>query len=307
MNRMNDDQGGWRPADMYSTYGGSQGSTYSSVSYGYASSADLSVPTLSSSNSLFRRRGAFSYAPASSGFSSQLSIAGTASYSQSPIAYNQGLHTTSSAEFRSFGGGGNAGAVSMSGGSIKSSGFSSTAPASVASISMPSTSVLAYNNTNADYLSSVSGDIAMASTQAYAGIGNTTGGMNPISGRKNGGMENSWLSWLNQYLNTEGGYGHSFGLTYDDLWNLYQEYYKMTQGSSWDPSTFDPNDPAYMEGFYAWLNWFCGGDGTHDFNGNTFYWVPVGDYMPLLVIALLYVLYIFVRHRKLQSNSENNI
>ena len=87
MNRMNDDQGGWRPADVYSTYGGSQGSTYSSVSYGSASSADLSVPMLSSSNSLFRHRGAFSYAPASGVSNGQLPMAGTASYSQSPIAY----------------------------------------------------------------------------------------------------------------------------------------------------------------------------------------------------------------------------
>ncbi len=302
MNRMNDDQGGWRPADMYSTYGGSQGSTYSSVSYGSASSADLSVPMLSSSNSLFRRRGAFSYAPASSGFGSQLSIAGTASYSQSPIAYNQGLHTTSSAEFRSFGGGGNAGAVSMSGGSIKSSGFSSTAPASVLSVSMPSTSVLAYNNTNADYLSSVSGDIAMASTQAYAGIGNTTGGMNPISGRKNGSVEDSWLDWLYRYgwqygtgtQDEENRWTYTFD--YNQLDKAYQDYVTNYWDDMWgEPPSFD-----------EWLAWFQGSDGSHGYRGNTYNWVPVGDYYPLLILAMLYVGYVAIRRRK-SKISENNI
>ena len=304
MNRMNDDQGGWRPADMYSTYGGSQGSTYSSVSYGSASSADLSVPVLSSSNSVFRRRGAFSYAPASSVSNGQLPIAGTASYSQSPIAYNQGLHTTSSAEFRSFGGGGNAGAVSMSGGSIKSSGFSSTAPASVLSVSMPSTSVLAYNNTNADYLSSVSGDIAMASTQAYAGIGNTTGGaMGGISGRKNLGIndenvEDSWLNWLALMGTTYGTWDESKGAYVYDTNQLYQAWLAFCE--KWNYTM--GKKPTWEE----WLAWFMGSE------GNPFYWmddednklgfsfVPVGDYTPLLILALLYAG--FVAYRRRQRN-----
>lgn len=313
MNRMNDDQGGWRPADMYSTYGGSQGSAYSSVSYGSASSADLSVPMLSSSNSLFRRRGAFSYAPASSVSNGQLLIAGTASYSQSPIAYNQGLHTTSSAEFRSFGGGGSAGAVSMSGGSIKSSGFSSTAPASVLSVSMPSTSVLsvsipstsvlAYNNTNADYLSSVSGDIAMASTQAYAGIGNTTGGaMGGISGRKNLGIEgenveDSWLNWLALMGTTYGTWDESKGAYVYDTNQLYQAWLAFCE--KWN-STMGKK-PTWDE----WLAWFMGSeddpymwdDGDNEYG---FSFVPVGDYTPLLILALLYAG--FVAYRRRQRN-----
>lgn len=295
MNRMNDDQGGWRPADMYSTYGGSQGSTYSSVSYGSASSADLSVPMLSSSNSLFRRRGAFSYAPASSGFNSQSSIAGTASYSQSPIAYNQGLHTTSSAEFRSFGGGGNAGAVSMSGGSIKSSGFSSTAPASVLSVSMPSTSVLAYNNTNADYLSSVSGDIAMASTQAYAGIGNTTRG---IGGRQNAGENTgdtygTWLSWFDKV-------GWSYGTDAGNGNYTYTDAQARAAYAAWVASLSDNFPvPSYEE----WLNWFLGGEGGSHYSENsknTYSYVdlPIGDMSPLIVFVLLYLLFLLRRKGK---------
>ena len=303
MNRMNDDQGGWRPADMYSTYGGSQGSTYSSVSYGSASSADLSVPVLSSSNSLFRRRGAFSYAPASS--------VGTASYSQSPIAYNQGLHTTSSAEFRSFGGGGNAGAVSMSGGSIKSSGFSSTAPASVLSVSMPSTSVLAYNNTNADYLSSVSGDIAMVSTQAYAGIGNTTRG---IGGRRNSAptLGDPWWVWFDSWLSKdEDGdgvpdngdpYGSDGNYTFD-IYTLKQAYNAFI-ASWWNDNMGDA--PSFDE----WLDWYLqaienGEEGYHEFNEHKYFWQPIGDIWPLVVMALLYSGYMIFRRRKQQTAINN--
>ena len=300
MNRMNDDQGGWRPADMYSTYGASQGSTYSSVSYGSASSADLSVPMLSSSNSLFRRRGAFSYAPASSVSNTQLPIAGTASYSQSPIAYNQGLHTTSSAEFRSFGGGGNAGAVSMSGGSIKSSGFSSTAPASVLSVSMPSTSVLAYNNTNADYLSSVSGDIAMASTQAYAGIGNTTGGaMGGIIGRKNspGSNTNSWLNWL--ALNgSDYGYENSDGVWLLDINALRRAYEAYC--SNWNETM------GYLPTWEEWLAWFMGSEGdpfywTDGENESWYQFLPIGDVLPLVFFILLYCAFVSVKLWKSKS------
>ena len=303
MNRMNDDQGGWRPADMYSTYGGSQGSTYSSVSYGSASSADLSVPMLSSSNSLFRRRGAFSYAPAMS--VSNGPIAGTASYNQSPIAYNQGLHTTSSAEFRSFGGGGNAGAVSMSGGSIKSSGFSSTAPASVLSVSMPSTSVLAYNNTNADYLSSVSGDIAMAFTQAYAGIGNTTRG---IGGRRNSAptLGDPWWVWFDSWVSTNGS---GYGVPDDDGSyifdrNTLREVYDAFIKGFWNSGMGDA--PSFEE----WLDWYLqsimdGEEGYHEFNEHKYFWQPIGDIWPLVVMALLYSGYMIFRRRK-QKMAINN-
>lgn len=298
MNRMNDDQGGWRPADMYSTYGGSQGSTYSSVSYGSASSADLSVPVLSSSNSLFRRRGAFSYAPAMSVSNGQLPIAGTASYSQSPIAYNQGLHTTSSAEFRSFGGGGNMGAVSMSGGSVKSSGFSSTASASVMSVSMPSTSVLAYNggNTNSNLLTSVSGDIAMASVrEAYASIGNTTRG---VSGRRNvgentGGSYDAWLSWFDKV-------GWSYG-TGDGNGNFtYSDAQARAAYAAWVASLSDEMPvPSYEE----WLKWFLGGGGSHysGNSGNTYSYadLPIGGVYPFFVFVLLYVLFLLYRKGRL--------
>ena len=288
MSRMNEDQGGWRPADMYSTYGGSQGVTYSSVTYGSASSAGLSVPVLSGSNSLFRHRGVSSYAPAS-GFA----------YSQSPLASSPlasspqgGLYATSSAEFRSFGGGGNAGGVSMSGGAIKSSGSAISAPSSALSVSMPAAPAFAYNR---GALPSVAGDMAVASDQAYAGIGNTTGPRG-ISGRKNGGVEDSWLDWLARYgrgfgtgsgdINSNDGWTYTFD--YNQLYNAYLEYVNNYWQKMWGtPPSFE-----------QWLAWFQGNGGSHDYKGNTYSWVPIGDYYPLLILAMLYVGYVIIRRRK---------
>ena len=295
LKRLTRDVDEWRPSDLYSTTNVSRRSTYSVVSSGASASYSGAVPSVSSgASSMFRHRGVSSYAPALSVSNSQLPMAGTASYGQSPIAYGQRLHTTSSAEFRSFGGGGNAGGVSMSGGSVKSSG-SSVAPASGLSISMPSTSMYAFAGQGANNIPVVSGDIAMASTQAYAGIGNTTGPRG-ISGRKNGDVEDSWLDWLYRYGYTHGSVsgdeqnGYTYSFSYNDLLKAYNDYVANYWQKMWGtPPTFD-----------QWLAWFQGDGGMHDYRGNSYVWLPVGDYYPLLILAMLYVGYVVVRRRKQQ-------
>ena len=301
MSRMNEEQGGWRPADMYSTYGGFQGVTYSSVTYGSASSAGSSVPVLSSSNSLFRHRGVSSYAPAS-GFA----------YSQSPLASSPqgGLYTTSSAEFRSFGGG-NAGGVSMSGGAIKSSGSAMSAPSSALSVSMPAAPAFAYNRSA---LSSVAGDMAMASDQAYAGIGNTTGGMNRISGRKNSTptLGDPWWVWFDSWLSQDSDgngvpdngspYGSNGNYTFD-RYTLERAYNDFINSGIWNTGMSET--PSFDE----WLDWYLqamseNGYYTHT-NGHTYSWLPIGDIWPLVVMTLLYSSYVIFRRRK-QKMAINN-
>ena len=152
LKRLTRDVDEWRPSDLYSTTNLSRRSTYSVVSSGASASYSGAMPSVSSgASSMFRHRTVSSYAPASAPAYSQLPLA------SSPLVSSPqgGLYATSSAEFRSFGGGGNVGAVSMSGGSIKSSG-SSMANASSLSVSMPSTSMYAYNsNRNTSSASSV--------------------------------------------------------------------------------------------------------------------------------------------------------
>ena len=294
LKRMTREIDEWRPSDLYSSSNLSRRSTFSVVSSAPASYSSAVATVSSGSGSMFRHHGASLYAPALSVSNSQLPMAGTASYGQSPIAYGQRLHTTSSAEFRSFGGGGNAGGVSMSGGSVKSSN-SSVATASGLNVSMPSTSMYAYNSNRSsasDVMSSMSGDIAMASSQAYAGIGNTTGGASRgIGGRKNAnGMDDNFTGWLdgligdgtpNKYYAYE--VDGIFYFNYDNLYELYLEAIKNGQlpaGVSWE----------------MFLKWF-----TRDGSDYAFP-IPSGVWF-MCFLALGYGLYIAYRRKQKVVNS----
>ena len=290
LKQMTRDVDEWRPSDLYSTTNVSRRSTYSVVSSGAAASYSGAVPSVSSgASSMFRHRGVSSYAP----------VVSAPAYSFSPLASSPlasspqgGLYATSSAEFRSFGGGGNVGSVSMSGGAIKSSGSVMAAPSSALSVSMPTAPAFAYNR---GAMSSVAGDMAVASNQAYAGIGNTTGPRG-ISGRKNGDVEDSWLDWLYRHGYTWGSEsgdeqnGYTYSFSYSDLLEAYNDYVANYWQKMWGtPPTFD-----------QWLAWFQGDGGMHDYRGNSYVWLPVGDYYPLLILAMLYVGYVVVRRRKQQ-------
>lgn len=290
LKRMTREIDEWRPSDLYSSSNLSRRSTFSVVSSAPASYSSAVATVSSGSGFMFRHHGASLYAPALSVSNSQLPMAGTASYGQSPIAYGQRLHTTSSAEFRSFGGGGNAGGVSMSGGSVKSSN-SSVATASGLNVSMPSTSMYAYNSNRSsasDVMSSMSGDIVMASSQAYAGIGNTTRG---ISGRKNAnGLDDNFTGWLDGLIgdgtpndwyayNIDGVYYFN----YDNLYELYQEAIKngdLPPGVTWE----------------MFLKWF-----TRDGSDYAFP-IPSGVWF-MCFLALGYGLYIAFRRKQKVVNS----
>ncbi len=304
MSRLNVEEDMWRPVDMYSAVGGTHGSTFSTVSYDGAASSGVDMPMMPQSGSAFRRRAVFSYAH--TGASANPSSIANGS---SPIANSQGLYATSSAEHRSFGGGGNA-AVSMSGGVVKSatSPVASTVTGVSTSGSVLSVGNLAQSSSsfNGDMLSSMYASSGINTPYpAYAGIGNTTSGargMSGISGRKNGAFENSMWAWLNQTLG-EGTQGGEYGLDYYDLWDLYQQYLQSIMGSGWDPGDLtDEENEEILNGFWQWLTWLQGaGEGGYDYGGNNFYWVPVGDIYPLVIFAMLFVGYVAIRRRKLQT------
>ena len=285
LKRLTRDIDEWRTFDLYSTTNVTRRSTYSVVSSGSSASYSGAVPTVSSgASSMFRHRGVSSYAPASAPAYSQLPLA------SSPLASSPqgGLYATSSAEFRSFGGGGNAGGVSMSGGSVKSSG-SSVATASGLSVSMPSTSVLAVNNPRNnssvnDVMSSVSGDIAMASSQAYAGIGNTTRG---IGGRKNApGMGGNLDNWVQDIIGNEGWVWTDGTIDYFDKAKLYQMYLDaiangdLPEGITWE----------------EFLSWFSDQSSRYAFP------IPSGVWF-MCFLALGYGLYIAYRRKQKVVNS----
>lgn len=301
LSRMFDSREGWRPNDVYSSLGGS---SYSTVSYSSSHSGGLAVPAVSmrGGRSFSRRVAApaFSYAPAyAPALSTRQWSTGSA---QSPISY-----TASSATMKSFGGGGNVATSAFGGATGNVTSTSATAPVGV-SASMPSTSVYTYanNSTSASSveLSSVmSGEIAIASSQAYVGIGNTTGPRG-VRGRKNIGDENvedSWLNWLVlmgvNLEDIEGVWDEN-----TNTWNYNLDVYELMKlydafCNGWNPSM--GKKPTWDE----WLAWFMGSennpymwdDGDNQYG---FSFVPIGDFTPLLVLVVFYVAFVASRRRQ---------
>ena len=282
----------WRSDDVYTV---ARRSTYSVVSSSasWRASDGLATPAVSarSANSMFRHRPAFSYAPASVPAYSQSPIANR----QSPIANRQGLYTTSSAEFRSFGGGGDAGGVSMSGGAVSASSSSAVSGTAVSGIAMSSTSALAYNDNRRATSSigvgmqSFSGEIALASVSTYAGIGNTTaGGPMGVQGRRNvPGISNNYEGWLTSDFWDYGGGSHD--LTMQDLKDLYAA---MTGDT----------DFSNTQEWEAFLAWFEGKQTDENFG---WYWQPVSDAIPFVLLLCLMYAFVVYRKTKLAKKAEN--
>lgn len=289
MSRLNEEQETWRPNDMYSSLGGAQGSSFSAVSYGSVTSDDVVAPISSGASSMFRHRAAFSYAHAG---------AGSSAITSSPMASmpQGGLYATSSAEVRTFGGGGNS--VSMSGGSIKSASAPASTSVGGVSMSVPS---LAFTTTTSG--ASLQGgltpehmnDLAMASVSSYSGMGLSAGGSvyRGIRGPQFappglGGSDEvggSWLQWLYEQLGTG---DHQF--TEEQLRELYDQYIASHSGGSgiWDDL------PTWED----WLAWFTEDEDGYDYEDGHFSMLPVGDVWALLVFAVIYTAYVVVRKRK---------
>lgn len=297
LSRMFDSRDGWRPNDVYSLVGGS---SYSTVSYSSSSSqfGGAGVPAVSvRRGGSFSRRAvapAFSYAPVSAPTYSQSPIGGTPSNSvASPI------YTTSSATMKSFGGGNISSSVFAS--AANSASPASSAAPIVASVGMPSVNmpVAAYGNTrlNTNELAALmSGDVALSTASAYAGIGNTTaGGPMGVRGRRNVGVQDTWLGWLGSDMWGYGGGSNQ--ITQSDLFKL---WFKGMTGEEYDPS--NPDHTAQYNDFMnsglweSFLAWFNGKQSDETFG---WYWAPLSDAIPfVLLLSLLYAWFIYRKTKK---------
>ena len=295
LNRTADSRDDWRPSEAYSRVGGS---AYSAVSYSAASSSadGLSVPAVSmrGGNSMFRRRTVSSYAPV---YSAPTSLIASSPYRLGASASNSAasaLYTTSSATAKSFGSGNALSGVSMSGGVVRAT--NSQSPVSNSQLSIANIqSPIAYTQLPT---TEVQSPIA-ANDQ---GIGNTTiGGPRGMRGRQNGGPATNtggWLNWL--VLNGYGTQGADgiWGLDVYELRRAYDAYV-----DAWNPTMGGNNQPPTWD---EWLSWFMGsedspygwtGDGGDSYSYYKF--VPIGDVMPFLLLALLYTIALIIRRRKL--------
>ena len=322
MSSLNKEDGMWRPSDIYSQLGSSYSgaSTFTNATLGSSSSSNNGVHVSLRGGSFSSRAHAphYSYAPVSGGASGGVSLSG----GRSSVAAGQGLYATSGAELRSFGGGGNASAGSSGGfrsngqGAIaQASGISS--PLSVNSVSY--TPVLhTSSSASGDEMLAVAQASNVASASSYAGMGYTTAtygtasygstygssSARGISGRRGAAPTNNaydtWLRWLQGYLQNNGidpdeslDGNNIYNFDYNDAWDAFVAWFSNVYGC--DPGDYTGADPSII--WEQWLSWFMSNNGTHNYGDDTYNFLPVGDYWPLLVLALLYVGYIAIRRR----------
>ena len=328
----NDEKLGW---NIHDTYGeapaySNNGAAYTNATFAGPSANEGGVMALSSSSPL-RARSSYSYAGAYSGaVTSNLSP-----LASSPVGgvSGAGLYTTSSQTFKSYGGGGNGGAATgggMRGGSAASSvsmgaGVGSMSIASPIAYStarrsdmtigagddlaqmMAENPVMAMTNaTNTEMSNGFYGGYTAMDYSGSANYGQYTGMFGGgsrmgVRGRQNSALTDSWLDWLYRYGyswgtqtgDAENGYYYTF--TEDQLREAYNEYINNYWDPMWHPGESKPT-------FEQWLAWMeQGGESGYNYNNNWYMMAPVGDILPLLLIALLYVLFVALKSKSLKS------
>ena len=325
----------WSPNEIYNevAHTSSYSSSYTNATFS-ASSGDGLALSMGSSSSLSRARVGASYAGAYRG-----AVTTPLTSNLSPLTYTgatagAGMHLTSSAQLKSFGGGGNGGAAM--GGSARSAAMSnsqspvvnsamgmspitytaarvkntpSVDPATVSSGDMMAVMSANYGMggmggyTSAVYAGSFSGTY-----DQYVGIyGGTTNSYAGITGRRNAGVTDSWLDWFYRYGYDYGtksdstaigtGWTYTYTYTEDQLHDAYEEYINNYWDPMWHPGESKPT-------FEQWLEWLQNdGNGGYEYNGNWYMMAPVGDILPLLLLALLYVVAMYLRSKvRAQAN-----
>ena len=330
-NRSADESLGWSPNEMYmQSILSSEGSSFTNanLSGSNVSNDGVAVSMRNGSFSL-RTRARHASSPnslvANGGPGKSADFWGALS-PNSPIASSPNSligHMTSSAEFRSFGGGSNMAMGSYTSSSnnlIASSpaiGSYSPSPIAYNPITSSPNNLIAYSPSNGEVQVSAEQALMSASSSAsglfggmmtsygtasydqtiYDSYGSTPSG---IRGRQNlgpGNVEDTWLNWL-------GLYGQGYG-SYDEETNTYT-YDQYQLRSAYDAFCLAWNEtmgkkPTWDE----WLAWFMAseGDGNgytwNDGKNNwTYQFVPVGNILPLVLMAILYMIILFVKRNK---------
>ena len=201
-------------------------------------------------------------------------------------------YTSSSQTMKSFGGGSNAAGVSISGGVVSTNNLTTSSPNNLLALSPNSLITLSPNS-----LITSSPNTLLASSTGARGIG----GRHNAPG--NAGY-NNWLNWMY-------GYGWEYGTengneyTYDNAQTeeAYLAWFNATYGC--DPEDYHGSTPALT--YEQWLQMFLQNDGRHQKDGYWYIFTPIGDTLPLLILALLYLLSVIVVKYLRKSLSLNSV
>ena len=304
---------GWNVQDTYDTSSAySSGASYADATFVGPSSGGMMSVT--SSRRSMRTRATSSYAGAYSSAATQPLTSNLSPLTSSAPAAG-GLYTTSSQTFKSFGGGNNAG-VSMSGGSLvttnnyaqTSSAVSISSPIGYTSLSrnmanpqevlangLSPEAVIASSMampTNGQlfgsyYTNDFSSSIDSYNPSSYSGIGYSSIGNRQNAPGTNGSTYDDWLRWFDQvgwsYGTDTGGGNYTFD-------NEQAEAAYLAWVSSRSPELPVPSYPE-------WLSWLMS-QTSHTGDGKTYSFVPVGNFLPLLFLALLYFVFISLKPLK---------
>ncbi len=118
------------------------------------------------------------------------------------------------------------------------------------------------------------------------------------------GFGDTWLIWLREYLRSTGkGHGDECGLDYYELEDLYNQWL-----AEWSKANMGKNPPLFWN-FFDWfynnaqanggslnLGWIDSETGEDQWM--TVNWVPVGNILPLVLLAMSYMVYMYIRRRK---------
>ena len=290
-------------------YNSSSARTYSHVSSSAAVADGVGVPMRSTSS--MRRGSSLVYAPAYTTPNSPIASSPNGPIASSPISY-----TSSSATAKSFGSGIGAG-VSMSGGAVRSAGGNvSMSGGSISSpIALPfrEGTGVGFNSPLASSPVAITDPAAVAAS--YEGIGNTTiGGPRGMRGRQKGmpGFEDTWWVWLDNWVKSDDngagvGQGELGSDGYYTEGYLFDHYYLAAAyedfiSNYWNSGMGTP--PSFDE----WLDWYQSAmsEGGYIFNGHKYNWLPIGNILPLLVFALLYIVALYLKTLTNQNSSIEN-
>ena len=321
----------WKPNEIYDqVHSSSYGASYTNATFsGSPQEGGLAV-SMSSPSSMRARHATNFYAGAHTGIATMPLASSPLASSPMGAASSAGLYATSRAEIKSFGGGGNGGAAM--GGAARGNSVSNPSLQGGAGLGFVS-SPIAYSTARRGEMSSTSGTnpammaaenpavAAMGAANAANGIygaysvmdysgsanynqytGMFGGGRMGVRGRQNTSTGDAWWIWLDKWLATNGsgigsgtdlgnGYWSDYYFNEQALENAYNDFIN----NYWNPVMGgDESSFPYEE----WKKWFfasLGESGSYTYNGHNYYWMPVGDILPLLLIALLYIVAMYLR------------
>ena len=334
-NRSADESLGWSPNDMYmQSISSGEGASFTSanLSGGNVSNDGVAVSMRNGSFSLRTRASrASSLTPNNPIASSPNNLPSLQGGDGGRLSSSGSLigHMTSSAEYHSFGGGhsGNMGsamtgmtnsgnvaasfAYSSPSYGVANTGLSSYSPITVLP-GTDGTQVMSAEQALISTSSSASGlfggyvadgnaysSFGQAAYDEYFGYASTPSG---VRGKQNAGpgssAYNSWLAWLLSYGQGKGWEGNSWEFDNEGAWNAFLAWFESTYGQPYDPE--DPNGGMGVPviTYEQWLSWFTSNGGTHNYNGYTYKFTPVGNILPLLLMALMYMIVLFVKRNK---------